>query len=259
MVGDTDEFMKYQSQLVNFWSDTRKDSMLAWYHSHPFDVKKHSNCFFSMTDVMQQRNLQMATEMNDFSFVGIVIDPLRSISKGRPEIGAFRTFPGGYNQGKLVAPDGVKHADEASITERWGNAYLSYASLEVEFFSSSLADRMLGMLSRDFLWQRTLSAAPGRDPEAIESTATRLQTVAASVKGAARSMSHVSRGSADVVASLSGGGAVTNPQLSEACATSAQLASEQARFQASQLTKHELFNASSARGSVGGAAAEGKK
>lgn len=263
VVAESEEFDRCQSNLLDFFGDSRKDALLGWYHSHPFDVKKHSNCFFSMTDVIQQRSWQSITDHSDFSFVGFVIDPLRSLAKGRPDIGAFRTYPGGYNRGKKIAPDGVKHKDEASIVERWGNAYLSYQSIPVELFSSSLADTLLSALSRDFLWRRALSAAPGRDAEAVESTAGRLQKVAGDLSRAARSMQHVGRAHT----ALAGvDGAVQNPHLAEASATSAQLSMEQARSQSGQLVKHALFNASVTGGVSGeapvaagaGGAAEGK-
>lgn len=43
---------------------------------------------------------QMLNQEHQEPFVAIVIDPLRTISAGKVEIGAFRTYPKGYS-----APD----------------------------------------------------------------------------------------------------------------------------------------------------------
>ena len=77
----------------------------GWYHSHPFEVGSHSNAFLSQTDVSSQNGYQIS-EDNHYArvaaqggaertvpFIAIVVDPLRSAAKGRPEIGAFRCLP----------------------------------------------------------------------------------------------------------------------------------------------------------------------
>lgn len=77
----------------------------GWYHSHPFEVGSHSNAFLSQTDVSSQNGYQISEDNHSarvaaqgsdertVPFIAIVVDPLRSAAKGRPEIGAFRCFP----------------------------------------------------------------------------------------------------------------------------------------------------------------------
>ena len=77
------------------------------YHSHPFDVDKNPQYFFSSTDCQNQVVWQRGNDPYGDPFVGIVIDPLRSIAKGRPEIGSFRAFLPAYSQTIPMAPDGT--------------------------------------------------------------------------------------------------------------------------------------------------------
>lgn len=37
---------------------TRKEKFCGWYHTHPFDVDVHSNCFLSNTDISTQLQWQ---------------------------------------------------------------------------------------------------------------------------------------------------------------------------------------------------------
>ena len=69
---------------------TREETYCGWYHSHPFDVSGTPNYFFSNTDCQNQVVWQRYYDAHANPFVGIVVDPLRSIAKGRPEMGAFR-------------------------------------------------------------------------------------------------------------------------------------------------------------------------
>lgn len=58
--------------------------MLGWYHSHP-----GYGCWLSGIDV----NTQMLNQQYQEPFVAVVIDPNRTMSAGKVEIGAFRTYP----------------------------------------------------------------------------------------------------------------------------------------------------------------------
>ena len=66
---------------------------MGWYHSHPFDVEVNSHCFLSSTDVATQLHWQRAEDRNGNPWLAIVVDPLRSLAKGRPELMAFRVYP----------------------------------------------------------------------------------------------------------------------------------------------------------------------
>ena len=59
------------------------------------------------------------------------VDPLRSVAKGRPDIGAFRCYPTTFNPPPGTAPDGVVWADERARNARWGESCASYYQLQV--------------------------------------------------------------------------------------------------------------------------------
>ncbi len=98
----------------------------GWYHSHPFDVGVHSNCFLSATDVSTQLSWQSMEDGAGNPFLAIVVDPLRSTAKGVPEIGAFRCYPPSYVPERGLAPDGVKWDDERARNARWGESCVRY-------------------------------------------------------------------------------------------------------------------------------------
>jgi len=61
----------------------RLENAIGWYHSHP-----GYGCWLSGIDV----STQMEHQLYEDPFVAIVIDPIRTISAGKVEIGAFRTY-----------------------------------------------------------------------------------------------------------------------------------------------------------------------
>lgn len=79
---------------------------MGWYHSHPFDVGVHSNCFLSATDVSTQLSWQLSEDRAGNPWLALVVDPLRGVAKGKPEIGAFRCYPPSHVPPKGTAPDG---------------------------------------------------------------------------------------------------------------------------------------------------------
>jgi COP9 signalosome complex subunit 5 len=62
----------------------RKENVIGWYHSHP-----GYGCWLSGIDVGTQLQNQQYME----PFLAVVIDPVRTISSGKVDIGAFRTYP----------------------------------------------------------------------------------------------------------------------------------------------------------------------
>jgi COP9 signalosome complex subunit 5 len=63
---------------------SRKENVVGWYHSHP-----GYGCWLSGIDVSTQMLQQSFSE----PFLAVVIDPNRTISAGKVDIGAFRTLP----------------------------------------------------------------------------------------------------------------------------------------------------------------------
>jgi len=63
------------------------ENVVGWYHSHP-----GYGCWLSGIDV----STQMLNQQYQEPFLAVVIDPTRTVSAGKIEIGAFRTYPEGY-------------------------------------------------------------------------------------------------------------------------------------------------------------------
>lgn len=57
---------------------------MGWYHSHP-----GYGCWLSKIDIDTERLQQQVQD----PYLAIVVDPQRSMSAGKVDIGCFRTFP----------------------------------------------------------------------------------------------------------------------------------------------------------------------
>jgi COP9 signalosome complex subunit 5 len=138
--------------MVEYISQSEKaqrlENAIGWYHSHP-----GYGCWLSGIDVNTQINNQKFQD----PFVAVVIDPNRTISAGKVDIGAFRTFPEGYT------PPNVSASEYQSIPlskiEDFGVHANQYYQLEVEVFKSSLDNDLLSMLWNKY-WVNTLSQSP---------------------------------------------------------------------------------------------------
>lgn len=163
-------------RLISFSSDTtydlfqagRLENVIGWYHSHP-----GYGCWLSGIDV----NTQLTNQKYQDPFVAVVvrenflwfyklamtrafifqIDPNRTISAGKVDIGAFRTYPEGYT------PPNVSPSEYQSIPlnkiEDFGVHANQYYQLDVEIFKSSLDNDLLAMLWNKY-WVNTLSQSP---------------------------------------------------------------------------------------------------
>ncbi|XP_046860486.1 COP9 signalosome complex subunit 5-like [Xenia sp. Carnegie-2017] len=124
----------------------RLENAIGWYHSHP-----GYGCWLSGIDV----GTQMVTQQFQEPFVAIVIDPTRTISAGRVNLGAFRTYPKGYKPPD-EGPSEYQTIPLSKI-EDFGVHCKQYYSLEVSYFKSSLDKRLLDMLWNKY-WVNTLSS-----------------------------------------------------------------------------------------------------
>ncbi|KAI0293953.1 Mov34-domain-containing protein [Russula brevipes] len=126
----------------------RLENAIGWYHSHP-----GYGCWLSGIDVNTQMNNQKFTD----PFVAVVIDPNRTISAGRVDIGAFRTYPAGYS------PPNASASEYQSIPlhkiEDFGVHANQYYSLDVQIFKSSMDTELLSLLWNKY-WVNTLSQSP---------------------------------------------------------------------------------------------------
>lgn len=109
---------EYMCQYLSSCSEFRKDNVLGWYHSHP-----GYGCWLSGIDVATQQTNQQFQE----PFLAVVLDPLKSLSNGKVDIGAFRTYPQGKtsNNPHISVP---QHKEED-----YGVHAGKYYSLEIEY------------------------------------------------------------------------------------------------------------------------------
>ncbi|CAE6358486.1 unnamed protein product [Rhizoctonia solani] len=125
----------------------RLENAIGWYHSHP-----GYGCWLSGIDVDTQSTNQKFQD----PFVAVVIDPNRTISAGKVDIGAFRTFPADYK------PPASEVAEYQSIPlskiEDFGVHANSYYPLEVEVFKSKLDNELLGRLWNKY-WNRAYAVS----------------------------------------------------------------------------------------------------
>jgi len=90
-------------------------------------------------------------------FLAVVIDPTRTVSAGKVEIGAFRTYPEGYKP----ADEPVSEYQTIPLNkiEDFGVHCKQYYSLDVTYFKSSLDCHLLDLLWNKY-WVNTLSSSP---------------------------------------------------------------------------------------------------
>lgn len=138
--------------MVQYLQSSREvgqtDNAVGWYHSHP-----GYGCWLSGIDV----STQMTQQMQD-PFLAVVIDPERTMSTGKVDIGAFRTYPEGHKAPGEQGGDGYQSIPLAKI-EDFGAHSSRYYSLEVSFYKSTLDSYLLEQLWRKY-WVSTLSRNP---------------------------------------------------------------------------------------------------
>jgi COP9 signalosome complex subunit 5 len=145
---EADEYM------VNFLARSREagqvENAIGWYHSHP-----GYGCWLSGIDVATQNTHQSFQD----PFLAVVIDPHRTISAGKVEIGAFRTYPEGYKaEAQASATEGVAAVPMAKAADFGAHAN-RYYQLEVTHYKSTLDSKLLEALWNKY-WVQTLSSSP---------------------------------------------------------------------------------------------------
>jgi COP9 signalosome complex subunit 5 len=149
-VNAQDEANEY---MVKFLERARENGQMenavGWYHSHP-----GYGCWLSGIDV----TTQMTQQMYQDPFVAVVIDPDRTISAGKVEIGGFRTYPENYKPEGNIDSEGFQTIPMGKI-EDFGAHSNRYYSLEVSHFKSTLDTQLLSALWNKY-WVSTLSSSP---------------------------------------------------------------------------------------------------
>jgi len=125
----------------------RQENAIGWYHSHP-----GYGCWLSGIDV----STQMLNQNFQDPFVAIVVDPTRTISAGKVNLGAFRTYPKGYKP----PDDGPSEYQTIPLSkiEDFGVHCKSYYQLDVQYFKSPMDTKLLDSLWNHY-WVNTLSTS----------------------------------------------------------------------------------------------------
>jgi len=149
-VNAQDEANEYMVGYLQACRDQGKlENAVGWYHSHP-----GYGCWLSGIDVSTQATQQTFSD----PFLAVVIDPDRTISAGKVEIGAFRTYPDNYKPPNAGQDDGYQTIPLGKI-EDFGAHASKYYSLEVSHYKSTLDQHMLELLWNKY-WVQTLSQSP---------------------------------------------------------------------------------------------------
>lgn len=122
----------------------RKEHVIGWYHSHP-----GYGCWLSGIDVGTQTLNQQFQD----PFVAIVIDPIRTISTGKVDIGAFRCYPKNFKPAGDLTPE--YQTIPMSKIEDFGVHCKKYYPLEISYFKSDLDSYLLECLGNKY-WYNTL-------------------------------------------------------------------------------------------------------
>lgn len=145
---EADEYMvKY---LERSRQAGQMENAVGWYHSHP-----GYGCWLSGIDVATESTQQTFSD----PFLAVVIDPHRTISAGKVEIGAFRTYPEGYKpEDSGSSAEGMAAVPMAKAADFGAHAN-RYYSLEVSHYKSSLDNKLLEGLWNKY-WVQTLASSP---------------------------------------------------------------------------------------------------
>lgn len=193
VIADDENVLNYMIELGESNELSRKERFCGWYHTHPFDVDVNSHCFLSNTDITTQLQWQRSEDPHGNPFLAIVIDPLRSLAKNRPELSAFRVYPPDYNPPMNQVPDGSLVSDDRIRVEKWGACWNRYYKLETSFYMSRIATSTLSILKNNFLWHNSFTSTPMLEPEQQQRMAERIGNVSEKLdafghKGAAHGM-----------------------------------------------------------------------
>ncbi|WFD06332.1 COP9 signalosome catalytic subunit rri1 [Malassezia vespertilionis] len=149
---------------------------VGWYHSHP-----GYRCWLSGIDVQTQE-----TNQQQDPFVAVVIDPRHTMTMGRVDIGAFRTYPRDYraehgsNAERTSLPAG-KVADYGAHADK-------YYALDVQLFTTKAMRPVFELLWNEY-WASTLETSPSLLQRSLDVQQTamlveRLRASAAGIAGA---------------------------------------------------------------------------
>lgn len=225
-----DDAQVFMFDMLESIEQRRHEKFIGWYHSHPFDVETYSHCHMSAVDVQTQFSWQHSSP----TWTAIVIDPLRSLARQEPEMGAYRVYPAKHNVPTNECPDGTTLDDPSAMIQRWGLSYHRYYSLPISYFMSSLGNQLVDVMSKNNLWVRVLSTAPVLDTENRERFSDRIN----------RASEKLAQSTGDSsLSSLRSNKKKSNKEdLHVGAQACSELAIEQCKGHCSQVVKDLLFN-----------------
>jgi len=195
------------------------EPVVGWYHSHP-----GFGCWLSGIDV----NTQLTNQTYQDPYIAIVVDPKRTMSSGRVELRAFRTWPADFTPPEHLQNTVPKGKGEFD----YGVHAQKYYELKVTVFKSSLDSVLLEQLWSKY-WVKTLAVSRNlfnRDFDATQLAELNDQIVEADKN-------------VDKFKGM-GGGKKKEEQTEIAIAAKdcSKNAAEQLNGVMNQLLKHQLFN-----------------
>ncbi|KAJ1651237.1 hypothetical protein IWQ61_008146 [Dispira simplex] len=147
-VNAQDEAYEYMIQHLTLAKEAgRLEHAIGWYHSHP-----GYGCWLSGIDV----NTQILNQQYQDPWLAVVIDPKRTNSTGKVDLGAFRTLPKDYQPPKEVGTT-VSNIPEEKLGD-FGVHCNQYYYLTVSFIQSSLDTALLDKIWRK-QWSHTITSA----------------------------------------------------------------------------------------------------
>lgn len=177
VVADDESVINYMIELGDSMELTRKEKFCGWYHTHPFDLDGTSHCFLSNTDITTQLQWQRMEDPHGNPWLAIVIDPLLSLAKGKPEMMAFRVYPPEYSPPANETPDGKIIKDDRVRVEKWGACWNRYYQLPIEYFMSNLAKDSLNKLSNKFLWEKPFTTSVYQNQEFVQEEINQINSI----------------------------------------------------------------------------------
>lgn len=204
----------------------RNEHVIGWYHSHP-----GYGCWMSGIDC----STQMLNQTYQEPFLAIVVDPVRTCSTGKVEVGAFRTYPEGYKPPE-EGPSAYQSIPLNKI-EDFGVHQNAYYQLEVSYFKSSTDSSLLALLWNKY-WISTLSSS---------TLVTNAAYLASQVRDLADKLEKEEGQLASASRYPSGGGAkaggrAEESKLAKICRDSSKLTQDHVQGLISQIIKNAAFN-----------------
>ena len=216
----------------------RKENVCGWYHSHP-----GYGCWLSGIDCATQMLNQQHLE----PWLAIVVDPTRTATTGKVEIGAFRTYPQGYKPPDAAA-DEFESVPLGKI-EDFGAHQNQYYPLEISYFKSASDTALLNSLWNKY-WIGTLSSSPLLSN--LPFMAAQIKDLAEKIEVAEGQLNHFGRGGGSYLGMAAdrggggggGGGSAKKEEnhLKKIQKDSGNVSREHVQGLMSQVLKSALFN-----------------